>query len=466
MAEPDRSWWLREALAADPGRPCPPLSGARRADVAILGGGYTGMWTAYQLKRADPAAEVVLLEADICGAGPSGRNGGFMYGLWEDFANLVHLFGLDDALRVARAAESCVDMAADVFSEAGIDIWFRRAGHIDVSTSTVFDQLLTEQVASTRRYEGFPPDLFKPLSAAEVAARCRSPRFRAGVLQTRGATVQPARLARGLRRLILDLGVHVFESTPATTIESGDRVRITTPAGEVAAERAVLALNAWSNQVPEMRRRIIPRASHIVLTEPAPDRLAEIGWTGGEAISDLRATVHYLRTTPDGRIAFGAGTGTAASTVDDRLSKDAWWRRRLEAELREWFPEFRGVRIDAAWGGPVDVSPHHVPFFGSTMGGKVHYAAGFTGAGVGPSVLAGRILASLALGRQDEYSTLALARYTPKRFPPEPLLSIGARITLQAILRTDDAWAAGRKGNVVLRQVARMPRRLGYSIGH
>jgi glycine/D-amino acid oxidase-like deaminating enzyme len=436
-----------------------------RADVAIVGGGYTGLWTAFHLKQADPAADVVLLEADICGSGPSGRNGGFMYGLWEDFAALADLFGTEEAARVGHASESAVDFAVDLFRKADIDIWFRRAGHLTVSTSPIFDQALDEYRQLPFR-DGFPADLYQMLSASEVADRCRSPLFRAGVLQTRGATVQPARLARGLRALVLDAGVRIYEGTPVDVIQGGTPVKLVTRGGEVAADHAVLGLNAWSNQIPRFRRSIIPRASHIILTEPAPERIQAMGWTGGEGIGDSRATLNYLRTTPDGRIAFGAATATPGRGAEGRMSNDASWHRRLEATLQRWFPEFRGVGIDSAWGGPIDVSAHHVPFFGSMWGGNVHYGMGFTGGGVGPCILGGQILSSLVLGRQDEFSSLPLVGFRSKRFPPEPLLSIGARLTLEAILRTDDAWEAGRSGSRLLELVARLPRRLGYNLGH
>jgi glycine/D-amino acid oxidase-like deaminating enzyme len=422
------------------------------------------MWTAFHLKQADPSANIVLLEADICGSGPSGRNGGFMYGLWEDFAELAKLFGSEGAARVCVASECGIDLAVEVFRKADIDIWFRRAGHLTVSTSPVFDELL-EEFRQVQSLHGFPDDLYQMLSASEVANRCRSPRFRAGVLQTRGATVQPARLARGLRALILEAGVSIYEGSPVDEIQGGSPVEIATRAGSVTADQVVLGLNAWSSQLPPFRRRIIPRASHIVLTEPAPDRLRAIGWTGGEGIGDLRATLNYLRTTPDGRIAFGAATATPGRGADGRMSRDAVWYRRLETRLHTWFPEFRGVGIDSTWGGPIDVSAHHIPFFGSMWGGNVHYGMGFTGGGVGPCILGGQILSSLVLGRQDEFTSLPLVGFRSKRFPPEPFLQVGARITLEAILRTDDAWEAGRPGSRVLKTLAGLPRRLGYNLG-
>jgi glycine/D-amino acid oxidase-like deaminating enzyme len=389
-----------------------------------------------------------------------------MNGFWEDLPALVELFGIEGALRTATAAEDAIDQAASIFRDAGIDIWFRRGGHLGVSTSPVFDDHVSGFERALRGYPGVPEDLVERLSAEEVAKRCRSPRFRGGVFLRRGVTVQPARLARGLRRLVLDLGVHVYEETPVISISPGGNVRVATPAGFVTAEHAVLALNAWIHQIPTFRRTVIPRASHIVLTEPAPDRLEELSWTGHEGIYDMRATLHYLRTTEDGRIVFGAGTGNSARRIDDRFSHDPWWARRLESQLRAWFPPFRDVPVAAAWGGPIDVTAYHIPMFGSLWGGNIHFGVGFTGGGVGPCVLAGQILSSLALRRSDGFTDLPIVGYTPKRFPPEPLLSLGARLTLEAIRRTDDAWEAGRSGNPVLRWIARAPRKLGYNLGH
>ena len=465
MQNEARSWWLREALAADPGVPCPPLSGRVRADVAIVGGGYTGMWTAFQLKQADPSVDVVLLEADICGGGPSGRNGGFMEALWDDFSVLADLFGNQEAARIGQASERAIDFAVELFRKADIDIWFRRGGSLNVSTSPLFDSALDEYL-EVQSQDGFPADFYQILSPSEVADRCRSPKFRAGVLGTRGATVQPARLARGLRTLILNAGVRIYEGTPVEQLQGGTPVEIVTRDGAVSADQVVLGLNAWSNQLPGFKRSIIPRASHIILTEPAPEKLKEIGWTGGEGLGDFRATLNYVRTTPDGRIAFGAATATPGRGAEGRMLQDDGWYRRIEATLHRWFPEFRNVRIDSVWGGPIDVSAHHVPFFGSMWGGNVHFGMGFTGGGVGPCILGGQILCSLALGRQDEFTSLPLVGLRSKKFPPEPLLRIGARLTLEAILRTDDAWEAGKNGNPLLKAMAKLPRRLGYNLGH
>jgi glycine/D-amino acid oxidase-like deaminating enzyme len=242
-------------------------------------------------------------------------------------------------------------------------------------------------------------------------------------------------------------------------------VRIETPQGQVVAEQVVVGINAWSDRLPGMKNRIVSRASHIVLTEPAPDQLAEIGWTGGEGIDDLRSTVDYVRTTRDGRIAFGQGTGDAARANARRLSRDPAWTERITRRLRDWFPEFRDVPIAASWGGPVDVSPFHLPFFAQLGAGNVHSAAGYSGSGVGASMLCGRILASRVLGRADEFTDLPLSHYRPKAFPPGPIFATGAKLVLPAVVRLEDAWEQGEQPGVWSRAWARLPRRLGYNLG-
>jgi glycine/D-amino acid oxidase-like deaminating enzyme len=229
----------------------------------------------------------------------------------------------------------------------------------------------------------------------------------------------------------------------------------------------MLATGAFMSALPRFRRTIVPRGSYIVVTAPAPERLAEIGWTGGEGVYDFRTALHYLRTTPDGRIAFGgassrAGLGTG---MGSRLDFDPVVVRRRVDELHRFFPSFRGVPIEAGWGGPIDVSGLHLPFFGTLPGGTIHYGVGFTGGGVGPCHLAGRILSGLALGVEDAHTTLPLVGLEPKLFPPEPLRSIGAFVASEAFIRRDEALDAGRRPNPVLDLITRLPRRLGYEIG-
>jgi glycine/D-amino acid oxidase-like deaminating enzyme len=454
------------ALAAS--EPCPPLAGLVRADVVILGGGYTGMWTAWFLKGREPSLDVVLLEADErCGSGPSGRNGGFCSAMWEDLPALVRRFGGADALRIARAAERSVTAIGDWLAAHDVDAWFTRAGHLTIATSPAQDGAWVELIREAQRL-GVEHERFVELDVDAVRARCDSPVFRAGLFQPEGVILQPARLALGLRRELLTRGVRIHERSPVARFAAGPPVRVETTAGAtVEAAHGVLALGAWTSAVKRFHRAIVPRGTSIVLTRPAPERLDELGWTGGEGIGDWRTALHYLRTTPDGRIAFGAAGAAAGlgTGLGPRLRYDPPTMVKLVDDFVRFFPSWRGVGFEAAWGGPMDVTALHLPFFGTFPGGALHHGAGYTGGGVGPSHLGGEILSGLVLGIEDETTTLPLVYHEPASFPPEPLLSVGAAIAQAAIVRKDEAEDRGRRADPISNFLARLPRRMGYEIG-
>jgi glycine/D-amino acid oxidase-like deaminating enzyme len=334
-----------------------------------------------------------------------------------------------------------------------------------VATSPAQDGAWRKTVELARRLD-VAEGRFEELGADQVADRCRSPLFGAGMLTPQAATVQPARLARGLRRVLLERGVRIREGTAVLRFRGGSPVEVETSAGRIRAGTAVLGLGAFASRLRRFRRTILPRGSYIVVTAPVPGSLEQLGWTGGEGIYDFRTALHYLRPTLDGRLAFGAASARAGlgTGVGPRLDYDAVSISRLIHDLGRMFPTMREVRLEAAWGGPIDVTGSHVPFFGSLPGG-VHYGLGFTGGGVGPCHLAGRVLSALALGVEDEYSRLPLVGMEPRPFPPEPLLSLGAYLAHEAIVRKDEAEDVGRRANPLVGMVARLPRRLGYDLG-
>jgi glycine/D-amino acid oxidase-like deaminating enzyme len=460
------SWWMEEARAALEPEPQPPLSGDTTADIVILGGGYTGLWTAWFLTERDPGCDVVLLEGDeLCGSGPSGRNGGFCYGMWDDLEGLVRFFGEPDALRVAETAQRSVGEIEAWLDTNGVDAWFTRGGHLTIATSAAQDDAWGPLVATANRLGA--GERFIELDVEAVQGRCRSPVFRAGLLQPDNATLQPARLALALRAALLERGVRIHESSPVTRFHGGSPVDVETATGRVRAGRGVLALGAWSASLPAFRRSIVPRGTYIVITEPAPDRLAEIGWTGGEGLADWRTALRYFRTTPDGRIAFGAAAATAGAGVGlgPRLRYDPASIVKLVDDFRRFYPSWSDVAIEAAWGGPMDVTGRHLPSFGTLPDGSMHYGVGYTGGGVGPCHLGGKILSALALDIEDEHTALPLVGMPPQRFPPEPLLSIGAAVTQHAIVRKDEAEDDGLRPNPLTGFFARLPRRMGYEIG-
>jgi glycine/D-amino acid oxidase-like deaminating enzyme len=457
-------YWLAEAGAP---APAPPLQARVAADVLVVGGGYTGLWSAWYAKQLEPEARVVLLEADLCGHGPSGRNGGFCNAMWWSLASMRDRWGPGPALAVARAAEAAVERIGAFCVEQGVDAWYHPTEYVHVSTAAAHDEVWHAAAAACREL-GVAEKLV-PLTPAEVAARCASPAFRGGAACPASATVQPARLALGLRERLRATGVEIYERSPVRSFDEGaEEVRARTPGGEVRAARAVLALGgAAKGRHGPFRGRLSVASSHIVLTEPVPELLGEIGWTGGECITDSRALLHYMRTTPDGRIAFGWGGGRIAmgARVKGRSELDADVVSAVHAHLLDYFPGLAGKRITHAWGGPIDASPTHLPVVLSQRRGRAFAAAGYTGNGVGPSNMVGRTLAALALDRRDVETALAFIDPKVHRVPPEPFHWLGGEAIRLGILAKEEAELAGRAPGRIASAVAAIPKLIGFHIG-
>ena len=443
------SWWLDEA---PPDPETSPLAGDAEADVCVVGGGYTGLWTALTLQRREPSLRVVVLEAAHVGHGPSGRNGGFLETYWCALGRVGSRLGGEAALQLAHASEG----ALAAVEELGEDVWLRRGGMLEVSTTPAQD----EEVAKAVRVAA---DLGVPARAAEVEPGI-SPLFRRAVRFPDAATVQPARLVRALRRRALDAGVVLHEGTRATSIGPG---RVVTAGGVVRAPEIVVATNAWTTGWRPARGRLTNFGSYVVLTEPVPELLAEIGWTGGEAIVDGRMFVHYFRTTADGRVVMGSASGPIGhgGAVGDRFFDDAPTVSRAERGLRRLLPGLAAARVERAWGGPIDVSSDQLPFFTTVPGTRIHFGAGYSGNGVGPSWLGGQILASLALGAGDEWARLPLAGRLPPRLPPEPLRYVGGAAIRRAIMAVEEADEDRRRAGLLARGVAALPRAVGLRVG-
>lgn len=457
-------YWLHEA---GPVRPAPPLSGDARADVVILGGGYAGMWTAWALRELDPEARIVLLEAGVCGHGPSGRNAGFVNTFWQRFDELASRFGDAATLELCRRAAGAIDEIGAWAEQRGAEIWFRKGGHLKVATSAAQDDRWRASARACARLG--VGEQCESLDPAQVAARCASPAFRGGVLTPDAATVQPARLALALRAALLEAGVLICERTRARRIGpgAGGGVEVETDGGRVEAPRAVLAIGGAVAGVRPLRNRLAVTSTHMLITEPVPDLLERIGWTGGECISTAHIHVHYFRTTPDGRIAFGSGGGRMAygARLGRRVEVDRTAVLRLRAGLVELFPGLRERRIEHAWGGPVDVSPNHMPAVGTLPGGAIHYVYGFTGSGVGSSRLAGSTLARIALDRRDELTRLAIVEPSLSPVPPEPARYVGGTLVRAALNRKEAREDSGARPGRLAEAIVELPRRLGIHIG-
>ncbi|HZU12334.1 MAG TPA: FAD-dependent oxidoreductase [Chloroflexota bacterium] len=449
-----RSLWLQEVLGNETS--LPPLRGAARTDIAIIGGGYVGLWTAIRIKQREPDCDVTILEQDICGGGASGRNGGFALSWWPKISSLVKLCGEGEAVRLGRASGEAIGEIRDFCDEYGIDAHFVQGGLLWTATTPA--QIGAWETVVTL-CERLGVDAFRRLSPAEVARRAGSPTHLAGVLEPSGATVQPAALARGLRKVALELGVRIYEGTRVRHFSRDYPVAIRTDDAVLAAEKLVIAMNAWAAGIRELSQALIVVSSDIVATAPIPERLQAIGWTGGECITDSQMMVDYYRTTRDGRIVFGKGGWGLAlgDRIGESFDRDPGRAETVIADLHRTFPALSDVVIDGDWAGPIDRSNGGLPLFGH-LGSREHivYGVGWSGNGVGPSVLGGKILSALALGVKDEWSESGLVDRRFARFPPEPIRFIGAHLIREGVIRKERAEAQGATPHPAWVQAARL----------
>ena len=429
------------------------------------------MWTAWHLLDSEPGIRVLLLDGGVCGHGPSGRNGGFCESLWFSAPALRARFGDEAARSLLDASSETVGAIGAWCEKNDVDAWFDQSGYLCVSTGDAFDDVGLDAVETARALGR--PDAVRDLSAEEVRERVDSPVFGRGVLVPDFATLQPARLALGLRRRLLERGVEISENSRVRALSavrgagaanggSAAAVVAETAGGRVRASAAVLAVGPSSRSFRPLRSRLSVTSSHIVLTEPVPGALEALNWTGGESITDARTFLHYFRTTNDDRIVFGWGGGRLAmgARLTGRVEVDPAVAEETRRHLYEILPAADGARITHAWGGPIDVSPSHLPQIGTID--RMHFAFGFTGNGVGPCHLAGRILAARAAGETPEVE-LPEADTVP--VPPEPLAWAGGMLVRAAFLRRERLESEGRRADPLTRAVTAAPRALGIHVG-
>ncbi|HGM6259604.1 TPA: NAD(P)/FAD-dependent oxidoreductase [Pseudomonas aeruginosa] len=445
------SHWMRSTDLADAA--CAPLVGTHSADVAIVGGGFVGLWTAITLKQLEPDARVLLLEQDVCGGGASGRNGGFVMSWWPKIGTLLGFCSEAQARFLGESAERAIQELGEFCARHDIDAHFQQKGWLWTATTAHHLDAWNDTLAACERL-GVSP--FERLDASEVARRTGSPVHLAGVFERSNATVQPALLVQGMRRVALALGVEIHERCGVSQIVPGQPAQLLSAGARVQAKAVVLATNAWSAALPRLSRLIVPVNSSIAVTEAIPQRLERIGWTGGEAITDSQLMVDYYRTTRDGRIAFGKGTGAISygSRIGRVFDVDRESLALTEADFRRTYPSLGDIPLVDGWSGPIDRTYDSLPVFGH-LHENIHYGIGWSGNGVGPSRLGGRILASLALGRDDPWSRCPLVERRCRSFPPEPLRYLGGSLVRNAVLRKERAELAGTAPSTTDRFLAR-----------
>jgi len=451
-AKEDRSYWL-QSIGAD--AITAPLRGTEACDVAIVGGGYTGLWTALRIKEQAPDTSIAILEADFCGSGPSGRNGGQVHSWFAEIDMLSDLVGNEDALMLCRATADAIDELKAMQDAGTVDMDLRLDGWLWTASSTA------QEGAWSKAYElcrSMGEEPFRILTAADILRRTGSSASYVGILEDRAGTVQPAKLALGLRQLAIAKGVVIHERSPVLEIIPGRQPQLRTAEGVLTAGKIVLAANAWLSAIPELHPYLYVVSSQIIATAPAPGVLNEIGWVDGASVCDAQHHVLYYQRTPSDRVIFGRGTGGIA--YQDRIGSN--FNRSGDKgfdnvrELNRVYPRLKGVAVEYDWSGPIDCTAEHLPVFDRLKDHpNIFYAVGFNGTGIAQTPVAGRIMASLVLGVDDKWSRCGLVGIERRtKLPPEPLRYVGAKIVRRAIRRKNDAEILNRKPDRITRFLA------------
>jgi glycine/D-amino acid oxidase-like deaminating enzyme len=431
-------------LARAPRAPRPALAARREADVAVIGAGLTGLWTAIRLKELEPATEVVVLERETAAYGGSGRNAGILGDTIDhSHALAVAHFGPDEARRLAALGRANVEEMLAFLAARGIASDLERNGTLHFALGAAHVEVLRADLRCAR---ALGVEDLRLLETDEARAAVRSPLYHGALFNPQGATLDPVRLVDGLAGEAERLGVALFERTPVTAVEtSGAGIRLRTPAGELAAKTAVLATNAYSHQLlPALRFRFLPLYDYVLVSEPlTPSQRRTIGWSGREGATDVRAFFNYYRLTDDDRVLWGTSEAFyyPGNRVDAECDHSERHYRGLEESFARHFPDLAGLEFPFAWGGPICATTRFTPFFGRARRGRVVYGLGFTGHGLGTTHLAGKILAHLALARHSPLLDLALVRARPFPYPPEPLRTWAVATASRALRRVD---AGGR----------------------
>jgi glycine/D-amino acid oxidase-like deaminating enzyme len=429
------AYWLDRAE-----RPAPAaaLVGAERADLLVVGAGFTGLWAALLAKQADPGRDVVLVEGGRAADGANGRNGGFVSAsLTHGFANGMERWPgeMPTLLRLGKENLDAIEKAVD---DLGIDCDFVRSGELDVAVEPY-------QVDGLREYAAQAATMGQEVSfltADQVRSRVDSPAYLAASYDPDGvALVDPARLAWGLRRACIDAGVRLFERTPIESIASRDgHVVAASRSGVIRADRVALATNAYPPLLRRLKHYVVPVYDYVLVTEPLTDaQWSLLGWSGREGVSDTGNQFHYYRTTQDGRILWGgydaiyhSGNGFGPQYDHNRESYE-----RLAEHFLQTFPQLRGIGFSHAWGGAIDTCSRFSAFWGTAHDGRVAYVAGYTGLGVGASRFGAATMLDLLDGRTTERTELEMVRSKPLPFPPEPIRSLGIGLTTAALQKAD-----------------------------
>jgi len=431
----DKSFWL--AIYGEY-IPNPPLQGDLIVDIAIIGAGFTGLSTAYNLRKQDQGISVAVLEGEVVGFGASGRNGGFsmtLFGL--EPAVTQALFGHQRTVEAHRYMERAVDYVDELVRQHNLrsNYWF--PGFLRAATTPGYARRIQHdlEILTSLGITGITW-----IGADEIRQQVDSPRFLGGWWEPRSGLLDPAKQVRELKRLALEAGARVYEETPVLEIQRGQYFTLVTPAGKVTAKKVIFATNAYSHLIPQLRRKQVPAFTHMVITEPlTPDQLGKIGWSNRQGIEDARNLVHYFRLTIDNRIAMGGSDVSIAFGGNMEHDLNPHTFADLERDIVWLFPHLKGIRITHRWGGPVSVPVQMAPAMGFLGDERALYSLGCVGHGVSMTHLNGCTLADLALERKTDLTDVWFVNRSLLPWPPEPLRLVASQV-IRGYLRLEDSF--------------------------
>ena len=457
-----QSPWFNEALAKEENLKISELNLNLACDVCIIGGGFTGLWTAIKIKEKKPKLNIILIEKDLCGSGASGRNGGCMIPQSTKFQGIRDVVGVNDAKKMVLSTEAAVKNIKDFCSENKINAEIRDDGVLYGATNKFHQGAFENLIRDLNQHN---INSWERLSKEKVQDLTKSKKFIDGYFSPIGGSLQPALLVRGLKKLAENIGIKIFEKSTVTSYNYKKEILVKTKNGSVSCEKLVFAINAWTPKfLPFLSRSVVLVSSDMIITEPIKNKLQNLGLNNGLVILDSNLFTHYSRTTPDGKIILGKGGNTFSfrNKVIDSFDGPSTIEKFLKKSLVSFYPSLKEAKITASWNGPSERTKTGFPFFGYHPKNKnISYAFGYSGNGVLTCHVGGEILSSMTLDENNKWTDSNFCKGPLKNFPPEPFRWLGAMIIRNAVRRKESAQEKEINPNWIDKQLAKLATSVG-----